>query len=115
MRDTPDDISPIQSEFADDPDMRDLVEFFVADLHARSSAIRTAREHFEWSTVARIAHQLRGSAAGYGFTDLGTLAGKIEDLLKSEAADCPSRLRESLDELMLMCQRIFASANRRAA
>lgn len=115
MRDIPDNVSPIQSEFADDPEMRELVEFFIGDLHARFCAIQTAREHCEWGAVERIAHQLRGSAAGYGFTCLGVLAGEIEDTIKSGEYRSASRLRESLDELMLMCERIFASAGRRAA
>ena len=55
-----------------------------------------------WSDLRVASHKLRGSAATYGFVELGALAGKVEDLL-IEASCNPDgaardRLRDTLAE-----------------
>jgi len=47
----------------------------------------------------RLAHQIRGSAASFGFFELGTLAGHVEDasddLLPARLAELIAALRET--------------------
>jgi HPt (histidine-containing phosphotransfer) domain-containing protein len=49
----------------------------------------------EWHEARRSAHKLRGSAATYGFTELGLAAGRVEDLLLAAdgSPDEPMRAR----------------------
>ena len=58
---------PIFSEYANDADMAELVEGFVAELPKRIEAISSAVSQSRGTDLKRLAHQLRGAAPGYGF------------------------------------------------
>lgn len=62
-----------------------------------------------WADLRVAAHKLRGSAATYGFVELGALAGKVEDLL-IEASCAPDaaareRVRATLAEARVEVRR----------
>ena len=48
-------------------------------------------------------HQIKGSAGGYGFPDLGRMAGKIEATLK---ADIDADVTEDMEIFIDECRRI---------
>lgn len=73
---------PIKSEFADDPDMMELIELFLQELPERLAAFSDALAAGDISIVQRVSHQLRGSSAGYGFPKLGRAAAEVEDLIR---------------------------------
>ena len=60
-------LTPLRSRFADDPEMRELVLWFLGDLERRVGAIRSALDAHDASRLRMLAHQLSGSAQGYGF------------------------------------------------
>ena len=67
-----------------------------------------------WADLRVASHKLRGSAATYGFVELGALAGKVEDLL-IEASSSPDaaardRLRATLAEARAEVRRVSESA-----
>ena len=66
----------IVSQYATDPEMAELVELFITELPARVNALRSAWQAGQVSDVERMAHQLKGSSAGYGFPAIGDAAGK---------------------------------------
>ena len=74
---------PIVSEFATDPEMSDLVQLFLSELPARVTALESAWRERRIQNVSRIAHQLKGACAGYGFPALGTAAATLESRLRS--------------------------------
>lgn len=97
--------APLHSTFADDPEMRELVEMFVQEMPERIEAIRTAFNTAEMTRLKTLSHQLKGASAGYGFAPLGEAAGKVEDAVRS-APDELSAIRERVDELLEMCRRV---------
>lgn len=69
---------PILSEFASDPEMRELIEHFVGVLPERSAAMQERCSQGEWSALRRLAHQMCGAADGYGFPTLGSIAKELQ-------------------------------------
>ncbi|MEO1584779.1 MAG: Hpt domain-containing protein [Planctomycetota bacterium] len=98
---------PIKSEFATDPDMRELVEEFVDALPGRVNDLMAAFEAGDLETVTRGAHQLSGASGGYGFPAVGDVARAFEHRLKAlDSAEQLESLRNDVDGLVAMCGRV---------
>ncbi|QDU73009.1 Hpt domain-containing protein [Mucisphaera calidilacus] len=97
---------PLLSEFADDPDMRELVEMFVEELPGRVSSIEAALAEGLLEDLARLSHQLKGAAGGYGFMPITDAAREVEALAKSGAE--LDALRGEVDALLGLCRRAQA-------
>lgn len=98
----------LTSQYADDPDMRELVVEFVAAMPARTLALQTALSEQRLRDLQRLAHQLKGSAGGYGFPTLGSAAGTLESTLKNSLEPSLDNLRTQVDELVSLCSRAVA-------
>lgn len=99
---------PLRSSFANDPDMKELVELFVTEIPQRLDAMSKAWENQRLDDVRRMAHQLRGSSGSYGFPTLGHAAGRVEDALKTLPSASPDLLEATrcVDELVSLCRRL---------
>jgi len=99
---------PLRSSFANDPDMKELVELFVTEIPQRMDALSQALDGQRLDDVRRMAHQLRGSSGSYGFPTLGQAAGRIEDAIKTLPTASPDLLEVTrcVDELVSMCRRL---------
>lgn len=95
---------PLKSEFASDPEMMELVREFVQELPERISTLQSAWREANTELVGRVAHQLKGASAGYGFAPVGEAAAKLEKAIKSVDDDLTSVKRE-FDELLALCNR----------
>lgn len=71
---------------AEDPGMRDVVIGFIDRLPNRLTTISQAFDDNDWKELARLVHQLAGSAA-FGFPALGDLAFQLECASKAEQID----------------------------
>lgn len=101
----------LRSSYSNDPEFAPLLELFIDELPQRVETILSASRAAEWETLRRVAHQLRGSSAGYGFPMVGQTAGRIDDALrKSLPTDEVQlmRLRGEVDELVNLCKRVIA-------
>ncbi len=98
---------PILSEFAHDPEMKELLEMFVSELPQRLSAIQAAWDVADGEAVRRIAHQLKGASGGYGFAPIGAAAARLESVLRAEASDLQTAQTE-LEALIELCHRAQA-------
>lgn len=99
----------ITSTFAGDPDMNELIELFVGDLPDRVREVEQSWHNQKLSDLKRIAHQLKGASAGYGFPALGSVAGELEQALSQPMADETEVLeqaRRHVDELLDLCKRV---------
>ena len=94
------------SEFADDPDMIDLVEVFVDGLSDRVAAIEKALSERDLDSLSMLAHQLKGSGGSYGFTPITDSARDVETVLKADQD--LEELREKVRELTDLCGRAVA-------
>lgn len=101
------DNSPVRSTLANDPEMTELVQMFVSELPDRADAVQAAWSGQKLDDLRRLAHQLRGSSASYGFSVIGDTAGRIEDQLKGMAPvpDSMETVKQTVDELVSLCQR----------
>lgn len=110
------DIAPssggvIRSQLGDDPDMCELVDAFVRELPDRAKALSSAVREAEFEQVRRLAHQLKGACAGYGFPQIGRVAEGIEAQLNDRQAQTNQdveRLVKSINELTELCRRAIA-------
>ena len=93
---------PLHSEFERDPDLRDLVILFVDDLENRAESIRIAHQNEDFPTLRRLAHQIKGSAGGYGFHPIGDAAGRLEYELLGDQADMPT-ISQRVEDLISTC------------
>ena len=100
-----DSLPPIVSEFADDPDMAEIVVEFVDGLMDRFASLAEAHSAGDLELVATNAHQLKGSGGGYGFPSVTSAAAKVEQLAKDTLAGHDQR-QSAVNELKEICQRI---------
>jgi len=70
--------TPIYSEFANDPDFRELLTEFVSNMPDRIQAILEAERTGDRDALRRYVHQLKGSCGGYGFSGLTDDASVLE-------------------------------------
>lgn len=91
-----------RSEFAADPEMRDIVALFVDDLPRRALGLRVAMDSGDRDRLRTLAHQLRGSAGGYGFPAIGNAAANLEILILSGAGD--ERIGLAVERLVHRCR-----------
>lgn len=96
----------IYSDFMSDSEMRELVQMFVEEMPARIAELERAWDDANMSTLERCAHQLKGAAPGYGFTQLGQAAAGVESAVRM--SDDLSRIRAELDALVSLCGRAAA-------
>lgn len=94
---------PIVSEFAGDPDMVEIVEYFVGELPKRVEALRRAASANDAGALATLAHQLKGAAPGYGFSDIGKVAGELEQCLRTETSI--ESVLGHIEDLASLCDR----------
>jgi len=101
---------PIRSEFSNDPDMREIVEMYVQEMPARVDRLQELWAGQQMDELKRLAHQLKGASGGYGFTPVGSAAGKVESSLNAlsegSAAASLDQLRAQFEDLLSMCRRV---------
>jgi len=94
---------PIQSDFAGDPQMRELIDLFVSEMPTRATRLSALFEGQQIDDLQRLAHQLKGAAGGYGFGPISEAAAELEDAIVSrEELDL---VRSQVDQLIDLCQR----------
>lgn len=100
---TPDQ-SPIKSEYAGDVDMTELIDYFVAELGARSEQIAGLLSARKLDELRVVAHQLKGSAGGYGYPALSDAAAVLESRLSAPSRDL-GQVQRAVNELQDICDR----------
>ena len=102
------DSNRILSEFADDPDMCDLVTEYVGKMPRRIDQMADAFENNQREQLIRLAHQLKGSGGGYGFPILTDTAGRLEHLLMSLPDDDLGSVESEFNALIEICSKMAA-------
>lgn len=88
-----------------DPEDAELIQYFLTELPDRVDTILAAFTNDDFRELERIAHQLKGAAAGFGFPSIGTEAAKLEQQLKltSDPSESVETLRSQVDQLVSLC------------
>jgi signal transduction histidine kinase/ActR/RegA family two-component response regulator/HPt (histidine-containing phosphotransfer) domain-containing protein len=95
---------PLYSSFADDPDMQALVAGFVGRLPLQVQDIRLAMDDGDLERVGRLAHQIKGSAGGYGFMPVSLDAQALESAARH--ANRASEVFDAIQRLAATCERV---------
>lgn len=99
-------INPLVSTLSCDPEMVELVQFFVAEIEDRITTIRTTTQGNDIVGLRTIAHQLKGAATGYGFEPISETAGELERLIDAtDALEVTGAIKAQVDELIDLCRR----------
>ncbi len=93
----------IQSEFADDPDLAEIIDELVGALADKIEAMRQALENGHFEKLQRLAHQLKGAGGSYGYP-LVTEASRVVELA-AKAGDVEGA-GMSLNDLAAICRAI---------
>ena len=99
--------APLRSQLANDPEMVELIDLYLGELPKRADCVLEAWRGRQLKRLERLAHQLKGSSAGYGFPTITTAAAKVEDCLKtgSEEQATLSEVAAGVQELIDLCRR----------
>ncbi|MCE5278896.1 MAG: CHASE domain-containing protein [Planctomycetaceae bacterium] len=74
---------PLASDYADDPDMCEIIGKFVEALSDKCALMTAALKNVQTADLTRLAHQLKGAAGGYGYPTLTDAARHLETAAKA--------------------------------
>jgi len=95
-------IATLQSDFADDPEMADLIDAFVGGLPSTVASIEAAHSSGQLEELGRLAHQLKGAGGSYGYPSLTDAARAVEaDVRSGTSADA---LEAKVEHLAALCR-----------
>ena len=98
-------LTPVYSDFSDDPDYSELLDFFVKALPERIWRLQELLDSGKIEPIQELSHQLKGSGGGYGFPGLSEAARELESACKEKNQDL---INERLDQLKDYMSRIVA-------
>ncbi|NNJ27046.1 Hpt domain-containing protein [Alienimonas chondri] len=101
---------PLRSEFADDEDFAVILEPYLAGIDAKIQAMREAAEALphDREPVRDLAHQIKGSAGGYGFPQVTEAAWAT--LVACKQGDAAA-VEANVEELLGLMSRMSASCH----
>ncbi len=88
---------PSDHDLVLDADIVDLVPAYVAARRADLVTLRRCLERADLTGIARLAHKMKGSGAGYGLPAVTRIGGSIEDAARAGTAASIGPLIEELD------------------
>jgi HPt (histidine-containing phosphotransfer) domain-containing protein len=90
-------LEPVRSEFADDPEFRELLVEFAAAMPERRDGLIGAYRTGEYDLLRTRAHQLKGAGGGFGFPRLTEMAAALE---KACVEHEPVGIAEALEQVV---------------
>lgn len=100
--------SPLYSTLQNDPEMAELIEYFLDELDQRVGSLHTACESADDEQLRTIAHQLKGAAAGYGYQSITDAARELEQCLEENESEL-SAIAEKVEALVHLCRQAAAA------
>jgi HPt (histidine-containing phosphotransfer) domain-containing protein len=91
----------VYSNLADDPDLAKLVDLFIGNLPRLLAALRRHADRRDWHSLARVAHQLKGSSGCYGFDEVSSRADRLEEVCRRRRVE--SEILAALADLERLC------------
>jgi signal transduction histidine kinase/CheY-like chemotaxis protein len=96
----------VRHPFAGDPEMERLLEAFVAALPRRTAVMEQCLAAGDLDGLLVAAHQLKGTAGGYGFPRLSEAAAALEAAVRTHEET--TVLRAHVDAVVALCRAIRA-------
>lgn len=91
--------SVVTSEYAGDPDLADILNDFVNGLPQKLQLMREAHASQDFSTLQRLAHQLKGAGGGYGYPALTQVCRMLEEESQKSDPEALTLLLNDMDRL----------------
>jgi histidine phosphotransfer protein HptB len=91
------------SPLAEEPDLREVVDLFVAELPDRAQTVLRTFQTQDVQGLRRAAHQLKGAAGSYGFDSITAAAARLEDAVIASQPE--EELLGAIHELVDLCRR----------
>ena len=98
-------MEPIYSRFSSDPRMSEIISQFATALLDRSQEMAVAMASEDIDRLSRLAHNLKGSAGGYGFDSISEAAAELEQETLAVEADV-SNVQERVESLIELCSAV---------
>jgi CheY-like chemotaxis protein/HPt (histidine-containing phosphotransfer) domain-containing protein len=95
---------PLRSEFADDPEMQDLIEQYVDGLPEQVARLMELLKDQSLDPLRREVHKIKGAGGGYGFAELTELAAKAEKRIR--AGDALEKITADVQTLVDHIRRV---------
>ena len=92
------------SEFAEDPDLKQILPAFIDELPARVGAMTEHLRQSNLEQLRRDVHQIKGAGGGYGFPSLSQHAAAAEECIKAGAA--LEEVRGEVDKLIALIRTV---------
>lgn len=91
----------LRSSFAHEPEMTEVLAQYVAGLPRQARLLQTFLTEHRLLELRKVAHQIKGSAGGYGFMPVTHAADYVERMLHDHMSieDIARGVRELLDLL----------------
>jgi PAS domain S-box-containing protein len=90
----------VESEYAGDPDLADILNDFVNGLPKKLQLMREAHANQDFSTLQRLAHQSKGAGGGYGYPALTQVCRVLEEEAKKSDPEMLTIILNDLDQLI---------------
>jgi len=90
-----------------DSKLSGLIPGFLLNRHAEVATVKNALERSEFPAIQRIGHQLKGSGAGYGFTDLTDIGHRLEIAAKNKDPEEVGRCLAALSTYLESVEVVF--------
>ena len=94
----------IASDYANDPDMREVIDEFVARLPVQVASIKRMLDEQNLEELRRAVHQMKGAGGGYGFAQITTSAARAEQAVKDGSS--LENIAGQVDELVELVRRV---------
>lgn len=83
-----------------DPDLKDITPPFIEKRISEITTLRAALTRSDFETLSRIGHTLKGTAGGYGFSELSQYGRQLETMAeKKELSECTKLVQYISDYL----------------
>ncbi len=94
---------PLLSIYANDSAVADILPLFVSNVPKYLGNLEAHIGNADWTMAARVCHDLKGTAGGYGYPDIGAVAKRLESEVKG--ARSLDILNGLLAEAKILCER----------
>ncbi len=108
MDPSPEENAPLVSHLSGDPELQELVDEFVQNLPRKADALKAELARGDLEALSRLAHQLKGSAGGYGFPSITDAARYLE--VTAKTTQDLETLNNQIREIADMCRRAVSKS-----
>jgi HPt (histidine-containing phosphotransfer) domain-containing protein len=75
---------PLRSTYADDEAIAEILPVFINNMPRYLNDLEGRISAGDWAGAARVCHDLKGTAGGYGYPDIGRAAQLLEGEVKGD-------------------------------